>query len=36
MAIPHVEYAIGANEQAMIKQVLADGRAISKQQAARW
>jgi choline dehydrogenase-like flavoprotein len=26
MAIPHVEYAIGANEKAMIKQILADGR----------
>jgi choline dehydrogenase-like flavoprotein len=28
MAIPHVDYAIGANEQAMIKQILNDGRAM--------
>lgn len=28
MAIPHIDYLIGANEKAMIKQIQADGRAM--------
>ena len=28
LPIPHIEYAIGKNEKTMIKQVLADGRAM--------